>query len=619
MTKGYPRTRFEIIDQTAIQEIEQQAVPSPIPMAMAAYTSDKGPEEWRLLKGLTEFCRETGDISFVKHGQAQLTVTEVLRAGGVVLGKRMVSDDATLANTTIRAKVVKSGDVSYLYFYGTSSDTAKTFDQACEDGYDNFDASAQTGDEIDVPLFTVTAMGRGVSNLYFRINPEYTSSRSSVFIKYSFEVYEKNELLESIIFTMNPDVVIDGVCQAMNPKVKALSSQVKVHLNEDALLCLMQKLAETTLALDNSGDAMPYTTLINMDWVNALNIRGNTAIPGLVTAADETDENDLWVSNMPSDITDDNRIDLCSSVGISLPNGTYGTLGASPMENATEYEKLLLGAFGADSTSGQYDTIIYDLDAYKIDFLCDCAYPENVKNAIIDLVDFRGDFAYLADLGLNVYNYDDIVYEADKMINSRLTAVYHNHFKIYDPYTNKQIHVTMPLLLASRMVNHIKDGVGRPFAGILHGITFPEIIEGTINYIPQVIPGLDQRQMLVDENINYLAYYNGTPVMETMYTNTEEYTQLSYLHNIMAIQEVIKAVREECPKTRYTFLDGSDLQNYLDNANAVINRYATNFKEIYMTYMADEKYEKNNIFYATITVRFKNFIQEEFFRVIAIS
>jgi hypothetical protein len=170
------------------------------------------------------------------------------------------------------------------------------------------------------------------------------------------------------------------------------------------------------------------------------------------------------------------------------------------------------------------------------------------------------------------------------------------------------------------MVQHISDGVGRPFAGMLNSITFPEIIDGSVNFLPVVIPGVDQKQALVDANVNYLSYYDGTPVMETMYTNPEEeYTQLSYLHNIMAIQEVIKAVRTECPKVRYTFMDGSDLENYISDANAVINKYVTNFKSISMQYMADEKYESNSIFYATITVQFKNFVQEEYFRVIAIS
>ena len=177
----------------------------------------------------------------------------------------------------------------------------------------------------------------------------------------------------------------------------------------------------------------------------------------------------------------------------------------------------------------------------------------------------------------------------------------------------------MPYLLAKRLVKHISSGAGRPFAGFANNMSFPEIIKGTINYLPVNIPGDDQKQKLVDASINYLSLYDGTPVMETMYTNSDEYTQMSYLHNILAVQEVIKAIRSRCPRTRYTFLDGDDLEDYLKDADAVVKQFQTNFKSINIQYMADERYESNNIFYATLVVQFRNFVQEEYFKVIAIS
>ena len=107
--------------------------------------------------------------------------------------------------------------------------------------------------------------------------------------------------------------------------------------------------------------------------------------------------------------------------------------------------------------------------------------------------------------------------------------------------------------------------------------------------------------------------------METMYTNNDEYTQLSYLHNIMAVQEIIKVLRSQCPKTRYTFLDGTQLEEYLADAEQIVKQYSSNFKSISIQYMADEKFEANNIFYATLVVQFRNFVQEEYFKIFAIS
>ena len=60
--KGYPRTRFEILNQTTVQEITQDlAGDSLVPVAMAAYTSDKGSEDWQEFTNLSDFVNQTGD------------------------------------------------------------------------------------------------------------------------------------------------------------------------------------------------------------------------------------------------------------------------------------------------------------------------------------------------------------------------------------------------------------------------------------------------------------------------------------------------------------------------------------------------------------------------------
>ena len=200
----------------------------------------------------------------------------------------------------------------------------------------------------------------------------------------------------------------------------------------------------------------------------------------------------------------------------------------------------------------------------------------------------------------------------------RLT-LYHNYFNIIDPFTKKEITVTMPYLLIDKFTNHMSRGIGRPFAGIANNIYFTDIIENSVNFLPVEIPGHNQKQELVDDNINYLSLYDGVLVMETMYVNDPADTQLSYLHNIMAVQEIIKLIRTRCPRTRYTFLSGDDLETYIADVQAIVNEYSTNFKSISCEYMADETYEQNNIFYAVLKVQFKNFVQEEYFKIIALS
>jgi len=625
MPKGYPRSRFDIVDQTQVQEIVSSVASEPAVVVMIPYTSDKGSEDWEMMYGLSQFSQRKGGINFAKHGIPQLLAAEVLRLGGYVFGKRMVADDATLANTTVKIRVVDGGDDGYyLYVYTASAVNVGNIHDAAEAGYGDFgefDPENDIDSIEDFPLFTITASGRGASNLFVRIVPEYSTSRTSSYIRYNFEVWENQEIIETIKFCMNPDLVIDSISQSISYKLNANSNQIQVRMFEDSIYALVKKLA-TKATYTNGANTYRASalTLINFDFVNGCDRRGVT-LGGVITGdpADE-DTSDPWVANKPSDITE--FYSLNGSM-IPLANGSNGSIGSAPWQNQAAYNELLKGAFGKDRTSQQYDPVIYDLDYFKPTCVIDCMYSWDVKNAVIDLCEFRGDCVFLADLCDTTANkfesLGDIIANAGNINSSRYVAIYHNYFNMINPYTKKEITVSMPFLLAKRLVQYISTGIGRPFAGVANDMYFPEIITGTINFTPVVTPDEDQKQQLVDNNINYLNYYDGMPVLETMYCNAEEYTQLTYLSNIMLVQDLIRAIRTRCPRTRYTFLDGDDLEEYIRDAQYIVNQYSTMFKSVSIRYMADEAYESNNIFYATIIVQFRNFVQEEYFRVIAIS
>jgi len=607
-TRGYPRTRFQIIDQTHIPELPVDRVYTNAAVQMVAFTSDKGPEGWSMLSGLENFTNAYGGISFEKHGQAQLTIAETLRAGGYIFGKRMVSSDATLANITVHARVVKTDGVSYVYTYVTSAEGVTTMNEAAMEGYGNYDFNIT--DATDFPLFTIGARGRGASSIYITIEPEYSRARSANVIRYSMNVYEGDTVLENIVFSINPEYILDEINQSVQSKINTTSIQLQCMQHVDGIYGLARCVLETATM---NGEAIDNETLMAQDFLNGLDRRGGATLGGIVSSGDT---GSIWELNKPADIE---YVALNNPNGIYLANGSYGTMGFAPIENQVELTKLLLGSWGANTKSDQYDPIIYDLDAYKPDVILDANYPVSVKNAIIDVCDFRQDVVFFADLGLLNDDLQSIVDASYELKTSRFCAVYHNYFKIINPYTKKEVTVTLPYLLASRFVKHVDNGVARAFAGIPNGMTFPEIITGTLNFIPYITPASDQKQVMADNCINYISYYDGVPVLETCYVNYEEYTQLSFLQNILAVQEVIKAVRSNCPKTRYAFLDNESLDNYIEDANRVINQFQSNFQSISMEYLEDEIYEANNIFYAAITVKFHNFVQEELFKVICIS
>ena len=129
--KGYPKSRFEITDETSFVDIPTtNSENGTIPVFMGTYSSDKGTEDWSIITSLDDFIDQHGPISFARHGQAQLQIAEALRNGAYVFGKRIMSDDAKLANVTVKATVVNSNNVSYLYFGAVTNQDAIDFDDA---------------------------------------------------------------------------------------------------------------------------------------------------------------------------------------------------------------------------------------------------------------------------------------------------------------------------------------------------------------------------------------------------------------------------------------------------------------------------------------------------------
>ena len=176
--------------------------------------------------------------------------------------------------------------------------------------------------------------------------------------------------------------------------------------------------------------------------------------------------------------------------------------------------------------------------------------------------------------------------------------------------------------LVRLFVKHFIDGRSRPFCGQKYGIIIPAdtFVEGSLNWAPKHTPRVDQFKELDDLRVNYLAFYNGNILtMNSEYTSQTEYTQLSWVNNILAVQQVIKAIREFCPKARYSFLDGDDLTKYKKDVNElIVNKYSSLFKSFEVTYVDNDLYASNKIIYAVLKVKFRNFIQTEYFKIIAL-
>ena len=638
----YPTTKVIWDDQSYIPSLNiEDTIDKPI--CMAVFTSDKGTEEYTYISG-QDFFDQYGTISFAKHGQALLQAAETIKAGGMLYAKRIVASDAQMANVAVIAHVSSetvqktnaNGDLLYTDAEGKEVTLPEGADASAYEAVmvasNNIKFSLVTinsnsndlgvianqletlrgngGSEVPTDghlLFMMTDVGRGISNKRFRITADYNVSRTSTTTKYILSVIENNEELESIVFSMNPDLIeSDGEGSAMNTSiercVRASSDQIRCKAFDNNIKAFFTAISEAT--------GLPYEEVEYMDVLFGKTKKG-LPIEGLTVSGDIT---------------------LDTIFGIPLSSGSNGSFGDAPstLTGAAYdmYEAALIKAFsgmtGEESeVELQNDRVdydgIYNVDNDPIDYIVDANYPESVKRAAEALVTFREDCMFFRDMGTSAKSIAEFKVIDLLNLKNRYCPTYCNWYDVIDPYTKKQITVTIGYSLSRLLVGHFVNGRNRPLAGQKYGIVLPEVIEGTLNFAPKVTPRMNQKEEMDDMRINYVGYYGGVPVVETEYTSQEIYTQLSFTNNVLIVQQVIKAVRAACPKIRYSFIDGADLERYREDVQAVLNKYAQFFKSISMEYVEDTTYTKNKIYYAVIKVTFRDFVQSEIFKITALS
>lgn len=648
-------------DQSAINKISavvEDNVDRPIIMAVS--TADKGPEEWKHSLLGQDFYDYYGQVpSFSVHGQPLIQAANAIDAGAYVTFKRVVAADAKLANIGIVANVsytavnyedptthlnvwekkTGTGDsatVERVYSntnpdttganeYGTepikvnrisvtlqpvtydlgsvipAGDDRNSPEAFANQLYNSFKHTGTVGSNNQTyPLFMITDNGRGVSNKRFRITKDTTASKPVEYVRYFIEVMEDDKTLETFAFTLNPDIIEQDRNVNLQNVIRQKSHQLRCNFFD----------AEFEAFCENVAYLLNFNTSLDSDWSPA----------GANVTADEFKRQDPIFGtdffNKKYEYLDVDNGQLSSVYGIQLQNGDNGKFGDHPLSSDV-YTDRVKQAF-----DGTFSDDIWDLDNNRIDAIFDANYPAAVKRAIENLVTFREDCMYFRDMGLGLRSLGNIEIDDKRNLKNRFCATYLNSYDIYDPYTRKQISVTVMYDLVRLFVKHFINGRARPFCGIKYEVIIPtdNMVPGSINFTPKRTPLVDQRQTLDDLRINYISQYDGNIIaMNSEYTSQTEYTQLSWINNVLAVQQVIKAIRVLCPKIRYSFLDGEDLQNYKRDVNElIVDKYSSLFKSFTIEYVENSQYDSNKIIYAVLKVQFRNFIQTEIFKIIAL-
>ena len=685
----YPHTRVDIIDQSQIPAIT--TTQDPKPLYLTAFSSDKGPEDMRLVER-DEYFRLYGRPNFDKHGQVSIQNALIMEQDGRLLAKRVVAADSKLAHVAVLAEVTEevigvkvekfdpNGNVLFDLsetFQITDSDErwndtlpeingefdedsnqlyelviteeVTRFDSRWNDSLPRSLERDENGLTVEVdetiftvkyitktiteqfiegtnvsievlmeklahtiskeknttngvvkvyPLFIIADNGRGLSNKKFRITPDYAGSRNVNFLQYKMDVIEGSQVSESLMFALDRNKELLGRPFSLLIVTNNNSSQVRAYVfeeNIEELYGYMEKKIESDKFINIAKD---------------VKFIDNDLLFGYT-------KNDVKISNI---VIDPEGAELSKPSGIPLEGGSDGSFATDDgvVVNTTEYTNSMVSFF-----NGSFTDDIYDLDRFKIDAVFDANYPSEVKRAIFALCEFRKDFFYFRDYGM-VKGYNDIVYQNQVNQTYRdekgiYVADYHANYMIRDPYTRRQIRVTMLLELAELSVAHFNNNRNRPLAGMINGMVLNRVIPGTENFIPKQTPTLSQKESFDDMKVNYAGWYEDQLVIESQLTSQDTHTQLSYISNILAIQEVVKAIRTQCPKSRYSFIDGDDLTIYSKEVTRLLRRYRQNFNLLEFEYIEDDLMVQNKVYYAAIRVIFKDYVRAEWFKIFAIS
>lgn len=604
----YPGTVDNWIDQSGITAQQPQEV-YPRPLLLTAAAFDRGPEKITRVYGQTFYKLFGYYIDFEKYGQAAIQAANIINNGGELMLKRVVAEDATLANIVVCARVstdrvqktdsngnplyidpdtqketINDGDGSFekaminvakIKYELVTVTGKKTKAEIVEEARRSF-VQDEESQEFVYPLFVIADNGRGESTKRFGVDPQYKIAKNQNFFIYRLKYLGSEDLdAEQIYFALTPGVIYLEKSMDIGMSSSEML-QADAESLEDCVDAFYAKVSEISgISIDE---------LYSCDMLFCKNRKGQP-IQGLSL--------------------DDSGQDLSISMGFALESGTNGAFGDKPIETP-EYEQALI-----DFYTGVYDSDIYNLDMYKPDACIDANYPYAVKKAIYNLAMYRKDFFFFGDMGLDVNTFSNAKEKMSSMPRDKFTAWYPQSYQVINPFTRRRINVTITYSIARLVITHLNNNRNCPYCGILYGWTIPEAIEGTINFCPKITPAENQKTECDDLRINYASILNDTLTLETTYTSQENLTQLSFINNVIAIQKIVKDVRDNCPAFRYSFISTDDLSTYKSAVNNIISKYTKWFESLEFVYVQDDVMRANKIFEASLRVKHKDFVQAE--------
>lgn len=647
------------------------------PLFMVVNSFDKGPEKLMEVDA-NSFNTLFGNMSYERHGQASIQAQKIINAGGRLLVKRVCAKDSGLANSVLVA-TIKDSKLTWEIKSVPETESPKTFSDVKKYALANYYGDTENGKSY--PLFVITDIGRGESIKAVRIIPDYDTARGLEKMIYKFNIYEGTTLIESSNISFDPTYQFNDEYYGLDKnRMTQVTGEVIPEIFEEYLYDITKLVYPKGSDEDETAYEARIQEMMNVvsgyDLINAqtyrgtdiniVNFDGTTGNVAISVAENSKDLNSIYGNRFdyvgsygsygktPAKFMNENNVNNFTQNGIYADFITTENAPADTnAEDYVAYRTLVLDIarvyYGYD-TDGKPIDEVWDTDSHKVFAIMDANYHKFIKDAIANFVEFRKDCLFLRDSGIGYYsvseagniykNYTlntDYIKDFDNIYNdilgvdegicsisnlrSNFIADYGTTFEVVDPGTKKNIEVTMLYDMAEKLTQlYIEQGPFAPLAGTYNGFRLDSAIDGTINFTPIITPTSNQKQAIDDLRLNYAIFEDeDTCVVQSNYTSQDKNTQLSFINNVLAIQEVARVVRTVCPRNRFRLITGSDMSEYANAVSRVLQGYNTYFETLEFIYTEDPLRSIQKIFYASINFSFNNWAQTEIFDLYALA
>lgn len=327
----------------------------------------------------------------------------------------------------------------------------------------------------------------------------------------------------------------------------------------------------------------------------------------LAYAASATADKNLAMSNYDTNVAEltTHRPRFCELVDISQPvkfrDGSDGSFDETNPNRIEEIEKYLINLY-----NGNIDSMIASSKLLPFNFILDANYSINIKNAIVNLcTNIRRDFIFIADCGLGINARGDLAFRQAFNVSTNYVAIYGQNEIIYDANSGKDIKVTTPYILSSKLPVLDKTvGLHNPIAGKRRGL-----VDGfkSINYLPTEL----EQEDLYNSRINYIVGDGKTNMLGSQLTSDFKRTPLSDLNNVITMLSVKRDAEGIVENYQHEFIDSDVMKSMQQELNLNLNKYVSGraADRIDCSVYATEYDALQHIVRVNLSIKFKDIIE----------